>query len=259
MALPPVDRLYEHLCFLRDAEDPCDPRHEGRWREVARWLEQAFPGTKQETEDARQEALISLIRHIQGMRAEGPLQAAKWIATIVRRKRVDAIRARARDPVQSALITEPRREDATPRIDRLADERGAPPNPRALSALVSTVLEHVHRELEETEKNAARRQLRRTQAHATLLRLVCDADVDAIAGALDHGEPLGNDRIYKWVERGRKPVALGLDRWERSLDDEGRAEDGPVIAILRELVDERRADAGLPRPDRRKDRPEETP
>lgn len=259
MAFPPLDRFYEHLSVLRDAEDPSAPEHAQRWREIARWLEQAFPGTRRETDDARQEALISLLRHVRSMRAEGPLQAAKWVATIVRRKRVDVLRMRTRDPVASALATEPRSEDVTPFVDRLAAESGAPHDPRALSALVTTILDHAHRALEETEKSAVKRQLRRTQAHATLLRLVCDADADAIASALDHGEPVTKDRIYKWIERGRAVVLLGLDRWERTAAEDERDEVVPVIAIVREQVEERRADAGVPRPDRRKDRPEGAP
>ncbi|HEY8432001.1 MAG TPA: sigma factor [Sandaracinaceae bacterium] len=253
MPLPPVEPLYEHLRALRDAEDPTDPRHERSWREVERWIARAFPGKSRDLEDARQETLVTLIRHVRTMRAESGLQAAKWIGTILRRKRIDAQRAQASDPLERALRSAGQHADATLLIDRL--EAAPRIDPRAIHEVVDTVLEHVHRALEETEKNAAKRQLRRTQAQAALLRLVLEEDADAIAAALDHGEPIGKDRIYKWVERGRRVVHLGLDRWERV----GDPEDREVIAILRQTMDERRADAGVPRPERRKDRAEGGP
>lgn len=257
MALPPVEPLYANLCALRDAEDPTDPRHDPRWREVARWLEQAFPGARQELEDARQETLVSLFRHIRHMRAESPLQAAKWVATILRRKRVDRVRARASDPVQKALLREPPGGDHQPLVDRLVAAES--PERGALDGVVTRVLEHVHRALEEDPSiSPMRRQLRRAQAEATLLRLVVGAEGAEIAGALEAGEPITVDRVYKWIERGRAVVHLGLSRWERAIEDEDeRAEAAPVIEVLRELVDERRADAGVPRPSRRKERTEQ--
>lgn len=257
MPFPPVEPLHEHLIVLRDASDPADPRHDRRWREIARWLEQAFPA--RDLEDARQEALVSLVRYVPLMRAETPLQAAKWVSTIVRHKRLDVARSRSKDPVHKALERESRREDATAPLERLIADEPRLAEPAVLDSLVTTVLEHVHRALEETEHNAARRQLRRTQAQATLLRLVSDADADEIARALDCGEPIGKDRVYKWVERGRPVVQLGLDRWARTADAEEREEIAPVIAALRDLVDQRRADAGVPRPERRRDRTEEGP
>lgn len=253
MALPPVDAVFEHLCALRDAERPTDPEHDAHWRAVARWLEQAFPGRSTEQEDARQEALVSLMRHVPWMRAESPLQAAKWMSTIVRRKKVDAHRTRKRDPVERAL----RRERATelgPTIDRVAhqEEPAALVRPEAIDQVVARALEQVHLALEETEPNAAKRQLRRTQAQATLLRLVSNASAEEIEKVLDYGEPIEKDRLYKWVERGRAVVLLGMDRWER---DDPAAID--VIDTFREIVGERRADAGLPRLDRRRDREDE--
>lgn len=242
---------------LRDATDACGPRFERRWREVARWLEQAFPGHAPDAEDARQEALISLMRHVGAMRAESPLQAVKWVSTIVRRKRLDALRARGRDPVHEALARAPRGVDDPSPLERLVADEERALDPREVERLVTTVLEHVHRALEETEPNALRRQLRRTQAHAALLRLVRGADADAIATALEQGEPIGRDRVHKWVERGRPVVALGLERWARVARADEREEIEPVIAALRQLVQERRADAGVPRPDRRRERGDE--
>lgn len=250
MPLPPPEPLFEQLCALRDAEDPTDPRHEPRWREVARWLADAFPQAS--AEDARQETLISLVRNVSRMQADAPLQAAKWVSTILRRKRVDRLRARRTDPVHEALEREPR-ATATPLLERLEAEDAPVLTPEMLESLVTTVLEHVHRALEESVKSATKRQLRRTQAQAALLRLVCGWEAEAIIDALDHGEAVSKSRLYKWVERGRAPIRLGLDHWEADAEgDELELHVRPVVAALREIVDERRADAGKPRPDRRR-------
>ncbi len=255
MPLPPPEPLYEQLSALRDAGDPTDPQHAVRWRIIADWVECAFPGGGSEGEDSRQEAMISLLRNVGRMQAEAPLQCAKWVSTIVRRKRVDAIRVMMNDPVRQAIKREPKRADATPLLDRLHCDGHPSLTPAALESLVTLVLTHVHRAIDEATKSASKRQLRRTQAQATLLRLVCGWDADALIEALDYGEPIGKDRIYKWVERGRAPVTLGLQRWAQTAE----GEEVVLIEVLREIVEERRVDAGVARPGRRKDRAEESP
>lgn len=254
MALPSPEPLYEHLCALRDAEDVYHPRHEPRWRAVSRWLELAFPGHGAEGADRRQETLLSLLRSVGTMRAEGPLQAAKWVSTIHRRKHVDAIRAQHRDPVHDGLKNRPRDPSGPAPLEQVAADVEPHREPGALEALVDRVLGEVQLALEETVKSASKRLLRRRQAQAVLLRLVCGWDADAIEQALDLGEPVGKDRLYKWIERGRDPVRAGLDRWARRLDPEEREAQAPVFEALRELLDDRRADAGQPRADRRRDR-----
>lgn len=250
MAFPAPEPLFEHLSALRDATDPSDPSHDRRWREVATWLAAAYPGRHQEVEDARQEALIGLTRYVPTMRAETPLEAAKWVLTIVRRKRVDGIRVGTRDPVRQALRAEPSHTDRS-LLELIAADEAPSDAAGMLERLITTVIEHVQAALEAAPP--AKRLLRTTQARAALLRLVYDADAEAIAEALGHGEPLSRDRVYKWVERGRPVVVEGLDHWERSLAAEEREEAGPVIEALREIVLERRADAGKPRPARRKE------
>jgi hypothetical protein len=256
MPLPPAELLFEHLVTLRDAEDATHPRHDRRWREISAWLERAYPGRAEGVEDARQEALASLVRNVAGMRAEGPLQAAQWVMTIVRRKRVDAIRLSARDPVLTAMRAEPRGSDTRPLLERIAGEESEGDRAAHVARVVSTTLEHVRKALEDTVPSPAKRLMRATQAQAALLRLVCEEDAEAIGDALSHGEPVTRDRVYKWIERGRPVVLMGLERWQESLDEDEREEGMLVIAVLRELVEERRADIGLPRPERRKDRTE---
>ena len=256
MAHLPAEALFEHLCALRDAQDPAAPVHEPHWRGVEGWIRRAFPGTSTEIEDARQEVLISVLRNVGRMRADVPAQAAGWVRMIMKRKRVDALRARAHDAVREGLIEENRRRaDATRLVEQLEADDAPGLTPAMLESLVTTVLHHVHRALEGSVSSAVKRQLRRTQAQAALLRLVCGWDADAIREALDHGEPISNERLYKWVERGRGPVDEGLDRWLAEAGDDPDV--GGVVDVLRELVGERRADAGKPRPKRRRDRPAE--
>jgi hypothetical protein len=126
-------------------------------------------------------------------------------------------------------------------------------NPGLIEAVVERLLAHVGLALEETERNESKRLLRATQAKACVLRLVHEADAEAIAAALDVGEPLAKDRIYKWIERGRPVVLLGLEHWERASAPEDVEHVQDIARALREIVEERRADAGLPRPTRRKD------
>lgn len=255
MPLLSPDPLYEQLCALRDADNPTDPCHGGRWRIVSDWLARAFPGGGSEGEDARQEAMISLVRNVGRMQAEAPLQCAKWVSTILKRKRIDALRVTANDPVRQGLKREPGHADSTPLVERLQSESQPSLTPAALESLVTLVLGHVHRAIDDSTRSASKRLLRRAQAQATLLRLVVEWDAEAIAEALDYGEPVGKERIYKWVERGRAPVRMGLERWAQTAE----GEEIVIIEVLRELTDERRADAGQPRPDRRKDRAGESP
>ncbi|MCC6877700.1 MAG: hypothetical protein IT378_25550 [Sandaracinaceae bacterium] len=256
MPLPAAEPLFDALCALRDAADPSASEHRARWRTIARWLEQAFAGASAEHDEARQATLISLLRHVHELRAESPLQAAKWVAVIHRRKRVDLARRRAADPVHGALRHERAQERGDARgalIDRVAAEESLAGDPALIEQVVERVLFHVARDLEETERNAAKRLLRATQAQACLLRVVHEADAGAIAAALDVGEPLTKERIYKWVERGRPVVLAAIARWEREAEPEDREHVAEVARALREIVEERRADAGIARPARRKE------
>ena len=185
-----LDDLFDALSALRDAGDPFDRRHDAAWRVIDAHLRASFPGDGADADEARQETLIAIGRGVTSMSATVPLQAAKWIVTIHRRKIVDHVRARKRDPAHRGLD----RDAESPLVDRL----------------------------------------------------------EADAPGRDAG-PLGRDRIYKWVERGRPIVVAALDRWA-SRCGEGSIEAG-IAAVVREIVEARRVDAGKPRPDRRKGTP----
>ncbi|MFK7987252.1 MAG: hypothetical protein AB8I08_14605 [Sandaracinaceae bacterium] len=241
--------LFGHLSALREAQDAKDPRLAAHWRGVHAWLVSTFPGGGA-ADDRRQETLMALLRSVSSMRADTPLAAAKWVSTIHKRKRVDALRALSRNPVDVGLASAPRDPELPSPLDRLEAASPAPPR-EALEAVVTMVLEHVGRVLERDVKNPRKRALRRVQAQAAMLRLVCGWDAEAIAEALDHGEPISRDRLYKWVERGRPPVLAALDDWETLDDADERDALAPVVQALREMFETRRVDAGVPRVDRR--------
>ncbi|AKF04865.1 hypothetical protein [Sandaracinus amylolyticus] len=244
------DTLFAALIALRDAEDPLARRHDVHWRAVDAWLRETWPAGGADADEARQETLLAIARNVRTMEASVPLQAAKWVSTIHRRKKVDGFRMRKRDPVQRGLDRGSESEDATPLLDRLEGDAGGDLDGNALERVLATIEDHVEAELQATEPNAASRHLKRMQARATLHRAVLEADFDAIAAALDAGEPLTRDRVYKWVERGRPWVLAGLDRWVRESGEGSTASD--IAAAVRELVSARRADAGRPRPSRRR-------
>lgn len=198
-------------------------------------------------EDARQEALLSLMKHVTGMRAETAGQAAAWVKTIVRHKRLDVYRARRRDPVTSGLGS----SDDEP-WDRLASDDRPSLRADALHRLAETWLEHCHRALEFDVAGARRRAMKRLQAQAAVLRLLLGCEADEIAETLVTPSPPSKEQIYKWVERGRATLQLGLAHWKDVSAKEEREAMEPVWEVLNELTATRRADAGRPRPARRK-------
>lgn len=231
--------------MLRACGDPAHPQQAPRWRRIARWLARAYPGQAPEDEDARQETLIALTRHVGGMRAEHPGQAAAWVRMIHRRKRLDGIRARRRDPVRQALSLE-RRDGEPPEIDELPAKPTTPLPEDAehlLERVVETLLHHTDLAVAEACLKKSKALLLRTQARAAILRLVHRHEVSTIEAALGQHEPLTKARIYKWVERGRKVVELGIDRWAAQDPDAPES----VLLALRALMSERRADAGKTR------------
>jgi ribosome assembly protein YihI (activator of Der GTPase) len=245
------DVLHAALVVLRDAEVPLDRRHDRTWRVVDAWLRQTWPGGGADGDELRQETMIAVARSVRGMEASAPLQAAKWLAMIHRRKVLDKLRAEARDLVRRGLARGGGDdEEGTAPLDRIEGELGVALDEGSLERLLSTIEEHVEAELRERETSATGRHLKRLQARAALHRLVLDAELEALMAVLDAGEPLTRERVYKWVERGRAWVIAGLERWVR---EEGEGSEAALLAAaVRERIAARRADAGKPRPQRRR-------
>jgi hypothetical protein len=248
--MPPstADALYDALVALRASSDPLDRRHDAEWRAIDGFLRATFPGGGSDGDETRQETLIAIARGVHAMEATVPLAAMKWVSTIHRRKKVDAIRARSRDPVERGLARGAS-DEGTSILDRLESE-GARPDEEAIARVIATIEDQVAAMLAESEASPAIRHLRRLQARASLRRLVLEEGFEAIIEALDADEPLTRERVYKWVERGRAIVTAALDRWAREAGEGSTVAE--VAGVVREVMVERRVDAGRPRPARRR-------
>lgn len=243
------ERLYRALVRLREASDPRQAAYLPDWRVVQEFLRDLHPARDADSDEAQQETMLAILYGVASMDAETPLAAAKWVARIYRNKRVDVARARARNPVDRGLART-RDDEGASALEHLAAEDGPPIAPDVLERVLAAVEEQVDAHLRETEPKPEVRHLRRLQARAALHRLVLGAEFEDIVAVLDAGEPLSRDRVYKWVERGRAVVTAALERWVRS-GGEGSTVAEIAVAV-REIVEERRADAGRPRPARRR-------
>lgn len=247
--MPALEALFDALCTLRDAGDPWDPRYDAEWRVIDRYVHTSWPGGGPEGEELRQETMFAIARSVSRMEAAHPLQAAKWVATIRRHKKIDARRAWHADPVARWLD---RGEERA--LDRVVAHEHRPSiASNAVEQVIDQVLIEVDVMLSERERDPAQRHLDRLRARAAIRRLVLRADFDELLAALDAGEPLSPDRVYKWVERGRPIVLAALERWAaRAAEEPAELE---IVRTLREIVEARRADAGQPRPGRRRGSP----
>ncbi|MBX7191172.1 MAG: hypothetical protein K1X94_03890 [Sandaracinaceae bacterium] len=235
--------LYAALDGLRRSEDPLDPRHDEAWRTLSRWIRERTHTQDRRRDDVVQESLLAIARHVGQMDATSPRQAAKWASTILRRKQIDLSRADAVDAVAHGLVAG---EDA---IDGVASpEEGV--SPAVLEEQYRRIEELVLAHIEETEPSATVRLTRRAMARAAIYRFVRDLEPDAIEARLALPEPVGKDRLYKWIERGRTLVAEAIRAWATAHPDESDVQ--AIAAVVIELVEARRADAGKPRPERRK-------
>lgn len=235
--------LYRALDELRASGDPLSARHDAAWRTLSRWVRERTPLKDRRADDVAQETLLAIARHVVHMDATTPRQAAKWASTILRRKHIDALRADASDAVSHGLGE----NEGT--LEGLAGSEPAVPA-HVLDAqhrrLEQVVLQHI----EATEPSAAIRLTRRSMARAALYRLVIELEPDAVEARLGLPEPVGKDRLYKWIERGRAVVADAMRAWAGALPEEPDVQ--ALSAVVIELVEARRADAGRPRPERRR-------
>lgn len=236
-----LDELFVALLALkrreleRGARSSKDALH---WQLVESAIEALCPGD----DDVRQETIMAVFRGIGSMEAVAPLQAVAWIRMIHRHKAVDALRRRKHDVVTRAM-----RGAGEIELDALPGEvpARAVDETAALDEARNTIFAAID-EAAEAVPSEASRALRRAQGRAAYLRLVSELDVDAVERALGWPEPLGKDRLYKWIERGRILVREAADAWERTTGEEV----APLAEIVRAAVDTRRADAGRARPRR---------
>lgn len=238
-----LSALYEALDTLRRADDAFSPRLDAVWRVVSAWVRDRTPRHETRRDDITQETLLAIARSVQQMDATTPRQAAKWTSVIMRRKHIDLLRGDAHDAVAHGLVE-----------DEFVVETVPTPEVSASSEL----LDAQHRRIEErvlafvdaSERSASVRLTRRAMARASLYRLVLELEPDAVEARLGLPEPVGRDRLYKWVERGRTVLAEAMRDWAQALPDEADVQ--AISQVVIELAEARRADAGKPRPERRR-------
>ncbi len=246
------DELLLALSRLRDAARGSVPRARAReqsdWRAVEAFVRHSRATYGQDGDDVVQETLIAMARHVADLDARDAASAIAWATRIVRHKKIDLARARAREGKRA----EARDGDASA-VDQLERDDGTPIDDRALAVLIEVVEEGIAARVESLGiASAADRQLKRMQARATLHRVLGQSTAH-LRGVLALPPTFADDRLHKWVERGRPLLVAVLDAL--AWDHEGAARG--VFTALREAALARRVDAGLARPDRRKRTEEE--
>jgi DNA-directed RNA polymerase specialized sigma24 family protein len=240
-----TDELFAALSRLRDAArgGTRELRSErADWRTVDAWLRRHRIARSEGGDDLLQEALLAVARRVGGLEARDGSSAAAWLVRVLRHKQIDAARIRASQRV------EPLEDDAL-----AATTHDAPPlDDDALDRIVAIVEDAIAMHVSTLELAPADALLRRLQARATLQRAL-GATGPEIRHALAIDDAVRDDRLHKWVERGRPILVAALARIG--------AEPGSVLASaieqLRDVALERRIDAGIARPARRKSTAEE--
>jgi hypothetical protein len=186
--------------------------------------------------------MIAIARHVDDLDARDPGSAIAWCARIAHHKRIDLVRARVRRvPVDAA------REGEPSAVDFLERDDGRPIDDRALAMLIEVVETAIAAHVEGLAIGSADRQLKRSQARATLHRLL-GTDTEQLRAVLAVEPTFGSDRLAKWVERGRPILVAVLERL--AWDHEGDARE--MAFALRDMALSRRIDAGIARPERRR-------
>ncbi|MCZ7681160.1 MAG: hypothetical protein M5U28_21185 [Sandaracinaceae bacterium] len=232
---PQLVALYDSLAALRQlarSENARSAAREPHWRIVERYVCDTWPRAL--GEDLRQEVLLTLFLHVHSLRALRPRSAAAWIRSIRHSKRMDA-------------------QERYSGIRLLSTERKLPP--LALAAPVEPPLEIVEAilcafEAEAwhtlaSDPNPARRHRRLQRVRAALRRLVLHERLETVARHL--GVDASPALVAKWVERGRADILATLERLRSEAPDTVE-----LYEFLEELARRRRADAGRPRPGRRR-------
>jgi DNA-directed RNA polymerase specialized sigma24 family protein len=225
-------------------------RERADWRIVETLVRRTRSAQGSDGDDVLQETLIAIARHVVDLDARDAGAAVAWCARIASHKKIDLARARTRERQKVEA-----HEAELDVVDLIERDDGRPIDDRALALLIDGIEDAIVRHVDALGiRSATERQLKRTQARATLHR-VMGAETDQLRGVLGLEPSFGNARLAKWVERGR-PLLLAVVEG-LAWDHEGTARD--VLFTLRDLVLTRRADAGLARPARRKTTEEKGP
>lgn len=222
-----VDELHEALTQLR-SYDSQGPQSARAWAVVEREARRLLP----KDPDARQDALVAIYESVHTVRAPSPPSAAAWLRAVCRNRLVDGLRRRrggrsldSGDP--AALGEEPL------------------PVREAASAVIAAFLARVEVFLASKHPVGNCRSRRRLHAIVALRRIALEQPLAEIAH--DLGLSVTDDLLAKWVERGRAVIVATVAH-DRVVDPDA----AELFAPFAELALTRRADAGRPRPNRRR-------
>lgn len=230
---PPVANVAEAVFAARASAATAHP---STWRTIgayaARVIQRESPGI--EVEDVVQDTLVAVFERAAQARDEGPAAARAWVATVARNKAIDVgRRRRARGRRARGVDLE---ELALPEL----------PTWLARAQLVGLLagVEAAIATAEPLHANGDRRTLR-AQMRATLARVLGASSAAEVREAARLPADVSDELVWKWIERGREPLlellgAIGT-----------RSEAVDAVGALRVMVDDRRSDAGVPRPSRR--------
>jgi DNA-directed RNA polymerase specialized sigma24 family protein len=228
-----VDELFSALGVLRFGAQEGAAERDRAWLTVVRETRRLLPTD----EDARQDALVSILESAAGLRATSAPRAAAWVRAVCRNGAIDGYRRRS----TTRLVP---LDDASPSA-QCEDARPSPPE--AAEVVVHAFLDRVDLHLATRHASLELRRRRRTQALAALRRTALKESLSEIAASL--GLAISLELLAKWIERGRAVIVAAVEA-DRLVDPDA----AELFEPFADLARKRRADAGLPRPGRRSSR-----
>lgn len=232
---PRLVALYDSLAALRELarnENPRSAARDPHWRVVERYLRDTWPRAL--GEDLRQDVLLAMYLNVHSLRALRPRSAAAWIRAIRHSKLADAQQRRG----DIRLLSIERK------LPGLALAAPVEPKLDIVEAILRAFEAEAWRMLA-SDPNPARRHRRLLRVRAALRRLVLHEPLATVA--LHLGVDASPALVAKWVERGRADVLATLEQLRHDAPDTVE-----LYEFLEELARKRRADAGRPRPERRR-------
>ncbi|MBZ0121637.1 MAG: hypothetical protein K8H88_31865 [Sandaracinaceae bacterium] len=238
-ARPWARDVFLALAALRDSDLAlAHPANEKHWRTLYESLRPVFAREGPDGDDDCQEVMVALTSSLGSMRAETPARAAAWLRAVRANIRTDRLRTRAK---RSALSLDD--------LERPVHVASRDPVPfDRLDAVLAAFEAAIRKELERIEPSPERRASAQLHAHATVRRLVLGESTTSIARSL--GGDASGDLVSKWIERGRAVVLRTV-----AVMREHDPDTADLYDVLADLAATRRADAGRPRPERRRSRP----
>ncbi len=243
---------YEALCALRAAADLGARELADAWATVHRALESFVArgpmGASADKNDARQQAILQVFRSVRTLEAKTPAAAVAWLKKIYQNKLRDIVRRQRR---RREILGQDRDDDRPASgVDEMAAPEPVDPrihDPAALAPFEEALWEAVDDFVQ--SKRQAHRASAFANAQLAYRWWIDEAPMDALHA---DAEGVTRETLYQKLRRGRVDVLLpAIEAWLAGLapDEPERAYAAGLVKLLNEAD---RADAGKPRPDRRK-------